>query len=383
MKIHALIEEIQPRLHLVLHPAQSVFKKAVTKVMSSSSSSSASSSSSSSVGLAEKRLGETMTKNGQRLGEDSLYGQALVEYGSTWSQLAEAKVAQEQCVSQEVLQPIHDLERGDLKQVLQHVKNRDARQHDLGQLRQKLQKKKQQQKSVVAIEEDIRLAQVKLNEASQLAQDSVDNFLEVEPEQLLLLQRLVHAQLQLHARSVEILETCQGELQRQLQRQQRAADQPKKTHRVKRVFESHDDQDVDYFDDDDDDDDDGRANRGRMDDDDVDEEIRQLRHDFSASDRGGGGGFVDVPLQRDDYSLGAGVGGAVLGGAVGVGGAGAVGVCVALYDYLSDNEADLNLVCGDVIEILERVDENWLRGRKKGQTADGLFPRAYVDETME
>ncbi|KAK6100384.1 SH3 domain family protein [Brugia pahangi] len=49
----------------------------------------------------------------------------------------------------------------------------------------------------------------------------------------------------------------------------------------------------------------------------------------------------------------------------------------ALYDYNSDVEGDLIFKAGDQIEVLEWVNEDWLRGKLNGKI--GLVPRTYIE----
>ena len=54
-------------------------------------------------------------------------------------------------------------------------------------------------------------------------------------------------------------------------------------------------------------------------------------------------------------------------------------VCVqvrALYDFIAEEEDELGFCVGDVIEVLERPDPSWWRGRLRGRS--GLFPSNYV-----
>ncbi|KAJ1553965.1 Endophilin-A2 [Cladochytrium tenue] len=53
-------------------------------------------------------------------------------------------------------------------------------------------------------------------------------------------------------------------------------------------------------------------------------------------------------------------------------------VCrVAIRDFISDVDGDLNFRVGDVIEVLEEVDENWLAGMLHGKM--GIFPKNMTE----
>ena len=255
------------------------------------------------------------------------------------------------------------LEKGDVKQTMQHVKNRDARRNDLQQQQQKLQRK--QAKNLPHSEDEVRVAREKVEEASLLARTAVDNFFETEPDQIAILKRFVESQLQMHARSVDVLERLDEQLR---EKKRKAEEKPRKAHVPKKVFGARneaDDDDFNSFDNDDDDDEEVRR---------ITSTTRLLNDtEVKTNATAAGGDFIDV-LGGDLAGSGGG------GGSGGGSGGGGGGRCVALYDFVSETESDLNLVCGDVVEILERVDENWLRGRKEKDSTEGLFPKSFVEE---
>ncbi|MBN3323451.1 GRAP2 protein, partial [Atractosteus spatula] len=48
----------------------------------------------------------------------------------------------------------------------------------------------------------------------------------------------------------------------------------------------------------------------------------------------------------------------------------------ALYDFMAEESDELGFRIGDIIEVLDRSDPSWWRGRLRGQT--GLFPSNYI-----
>ena len=62
-------------------------------------------------------LGDCMVKNGKELGEDSVYGSALVEFGESLHQMADVKYALEDNVKQNFLDPLYNLQNKDLREV--------------------------------------------------------------------------------------------------------------------------------------------------------------------------------------------------------------------------------------------------------------------------
>ena len=51
--------------------------------------------------------------------------------------------------------------------------------------------------------------------------------------------------------------------------------------------------------------------------------------------------------------------------------------CIAIEPFIGDGPDDLSFEQGDVIELLQRIDENWLRG--KLNDSSGMFPQNFVD----
>ena len=49
-----------------------------------------------------------------------------------------------------------------------------------------------------------------------------------------------------------------------------------------------------------------------------------------------------------------------------------------LYDFSAEEEGELGFRKGDVIEIIEKEDANWWRGRLNGK--EGTIPQNYVQE---
>ena len=64
-----------------------------------------------------------MVKNGKELGEDSMYGSALVEFGESLHQMADVKYALEDNVKQNFLDPLYNLQNKDLREVCSLVIN--------------------------------------------------------------------------------------------------------------------------------------------------------------------------------------------------------------------------------------------------------------------
>ena len=52
----------------------------------------------------------------------------------------------------------------------------------------------------------------------------------------------------------------------------------------------------------------------------------------------------------------------------------------AKYDFMSHEANELPMQVGDVITVIEEVDNNWWRGRNTRTGAEGLFPVPYVEK---
>ena len=50
---------------------------------------------------------------------------------------------------------------------------------------------------------------------------------------------------------------------------------------------------------------------------------------------------------------------------------------MATFSFSSEGPGELSISVGDRIELVERVDKDWLKGRLKGQ--EGIFPAGFVD----
>ena len=51
--------------------------------------------------------------------------------------------------------------------------------------------------------------------------------------------------------------------------------------------------------------------------------------------------------------------------------------CRARFDYEGGEDGDLAFSAGDVIRLVEKVGDEWLRGEVKGRR--GIFPLAFVE----
>ncbi|OAF67180.1 hypothetical protein A3Q56_05087 [Intoshia linei] len=50
--------------------------------------------------------------------------------------------------------------------------------------------------------------------------------------------------------------------------------------------------------------------------------------------------------------------------------------CVAEYDFIPENTNELKFNEGDIITIIEKIDNNWYMGALDGK--EGIFPKNFV-----
>ena len=55
-----------------------------------------------------------------------------------------------------------------------------------------------------------------------------------------------------------------------------------------------------------------------------------------------------------------------------------IGQCEAVYDYSANQSDELSLQPGDVINLIDKQDQDWWHGELHGQI--GMFPASYVQE---
>ena len=66
----------------------------------------------------EGTLGEAMVKNGKELGDESNFGNALVDFGECLRQMAGIKYALEDNIKQNFLDPMANIKDNELKEVM-------------------------------------------------------------------------------------------------------------------------------------------------------------------------------------------------------------------------------------------------------------------------
>ncbi|XP_035712880.1 endophilin-A isoform X5 [Folsomia candida] len=270
-------------------------------------------------------LGECMSTYGRKLGEDSVFAQALIEAGESLKQMADNKYALDDNVKQNFLEPLHHLQTKDLKEVMHHRKKLQGRRLDFDC------KKRKQSKGMHDVggkDDEIRLAEDKFAESLHLAQMGMYNLLENDIEQVSQLAMFTECLLEYHKQCTEILTALCSTLE---EKKEEAASRPKKEFTPKTVHDL------------------------------------QLNLDGtdSLSDHIGSKDTLNAsPIPSPMKSSGTRT--PVVQGPS----------CQALYDFDPENPGELGFKERDMIQLVSRIDENWYEGCVNGKT--GFFPVSYV-----
>uniref|UniRef100_A0A6B0V9K8 Endophilin-A n=1 Tax=Ixodes ricinus TaxID=34613 RepID=A0A6B0V9K8_IXORI len=302
-------------------------------------------------------LGETMVKYGGDLGEESPFGQSLIEAGESLKQLADIKYALEDNVKQNFLEPLTQLQTKDLKDVLHHRKKLQGRRLDYDC------KKRKQIRGAHATEDDIKLAEDKFEESFNLASMGMFNLLENDVEQISQLAALAEAFCEYHQQCAEVLQSL---TERLLEQKAEAASRERQPYEPKKLCElnlpvMHDDISP------------------------MVESASPARSPLTTpvnprpSNNLCPGSFTNphgtgAPPSRSPNAspLPSPVRSPARGGPNGRG-----PCCRALYDFDPENEGELGFREGDLVTLVRRVDDNWFEGSHDGRT--GLFPVNYVE----
>ncbi|VDM58936.1 unnamed protein product [Angiostrongylus costaricensis] len=275
----------------------------------------------------EGMLSEIMHKYGSALGDSSDLGKALLDAAEAYRHMADIKYQMEENVKQNFIDPLTHLQNNELKDVNHHRTKLKGRRLDYDC------KKRQQRR-----DEEMIQAEEKLEESKRLAEMAMFNVLSNDVEQVSQLRALVDAQLDFHRQTVQILEGLQAQLA---------------VRHVKSVIFSFltlvflcvlcDCSPL---------------------------RVSPATDSISMSEQSQSG-FEHPP----PYSN---------GGTSHTSGSNTnmsqtqqqKPSAKALFDFEVQNEGELNLKEGQVVELISQVDENWFEGRLNGKC--GLFPVSYV-----
>ncbi|XP_032664711.1 endophilin-A isoform X11 [Odontomachus brunneus] len=264
-------------------------------------------------------LGDCMLTYGKKMGEDSIFAQALIEMGEAMKQMADVKYSLDDNIKQNFLEPLHHLQTKDLKEVMHHRKKLQGRRLDFDC------KRRRQAKGSHVSDDEIRQAEEKFEESLHLAQMGMFNLLENDVEQVAQLATFSEALLEYHQQCTDVLRVLTETL---LEKKEEALNRPKLEFVPKTLADLH---------------------------------VEGL----STSDHMNGGNFslhasplpspskspARTPISRTPC-------------------------CTALYDFEPENPGELGFKENDTITLTQKLDENWFEGSLDGRT--GYFPVSYV-----
>ncbi|XP_047437270.1 endophilin-A3a isoform X1 [Mugil cephalus] len=287
----------------------------------------------------EGLLGDCMLRYGYELGEDSVFGTALVDMGEAMRQMADVKDSLDISVKQNFIDPLQSLQDKDLKEITHHLKKLEGRRLDFDY------KKKRQGKIP---DEEVQQAVEKFEESKELAERSMFNFLENDVEQVSQLFALVEASLEYHRQSHEILEELSGKLQKRIST---ASSRPKREFRPKSIRST-----IDTLDD--------SQHNGLSYSSSVKSDM-QMNHTVN----GKTDHIPSVPLSWPESPT--------TNGNIDESEVLDQPCCRSLYDFEPENEGELGFKLGDIIILTNQIDENWYEGMINGES--GFFPISYVE----
>ncbi|XP_070503404.1 endophilin-A isoform X1 [Chironomus tepperi] len=285
---------------------------------------------------AEGVLADCMLIYGKRLGEDSsLFAQALVEFGDTLKQMADVKYALDDNVKQNFLEPLHQLQMKDLKEVMHHRKKLQGRRLDFDC------KRRRQARG----DDEIKSAEEKFAESLQLAQIGMYHLLENDIEQISQMAYFAEALLDYHSQCTEIL---RGLVENMQQKREEAACREKTEFTPKTLQDLVVETEGDGI---------SGSGSGTP----IKPNHLEIMGNGSAQ-RSTNASPLPSPMrspakppQPSQQQP----------------------CCVALYDFDPENPGELGFKENDVIQLLQRIDENWYEGKLNGKS--GYFPQTYVE----
>ncbi|XP_011058582.1 PREDICTED: endophilin-A isoform X6 [Acromyrmex echinatior] len=290
-------------------------------------------------------LGDCMLTYGKKMGEDSIFAQALIEMGEAMKQMADVKYSLDDNIKQNFLEPLHHLQIKDLKEVMHHRKKLQGRRLDFDCKRRR-QAKATGKRSVSphfgsparlgisspytgshVSDDEIRQAEEKFEESLHLAQMGMFNLLANDVEQVAQLATFSEALLEYHQQCTEVLK---GLTETLLEKKEEAVHRPKMEFVPKTLADLH-----------------------------VDSGL-------PTSDHMNGGNFSlhASPLPSPSKSPAR------------TPMTQRTPCCTALYDFEPENPGELGFKENDTITLTQKIDENWFEGSLDGRT--GYFPVTYV-----
>jgi len=263
----------------------------------------------------EFNLAEVFINSSGGLNDNSGYALSLEDLGRGFSRLSEVKDAMEINVAQNFLEPLHELQQKDLREVNLHRKKLESRRLDYDY---------KKGKGTKVSEEELRVAEDKFIESKQLCYDSMMNFMDSDIEHIGQLYAFSEAIRDYHLQCATIMESVTQSVSKRLTE---AASRPH-TERLNMSVHTNDSCNM--------------LSRKISNSDDQSQPSVQMM-------------MTPLPVELAQELPRA----------------------RALYDFEPENEGELKFLEGSIITLTSRVDENWLEGTVNG--CSGYFPENYVE----
>ncbi|XP_063224379.1 endophilin-A isoform X9 [Bacillus rossius redtenbacheri] len=308
-------------------------------------------------------LGECMVTYGRKLGEESLFGIALLEMGESMKQMADVKYSLDDNIKQNFLEPLHYLQTKDLKEVMHHRKKLQGRRLDFDCKRRRQAK-----------DEEIKMSEDKFAESLHLAQMGMHNLLDNDVEQISQLATFSEALLDYHQQCVEILKVITETL---MEKKQEAASRPKSEFVPKTLSDLNVEGLSDGLN--------GASTQhppsstgqyGRVGDHDPFDPWHVPAPAPSPSPSPSWHAQAPAPAWHCPPPTASPLPSPMRSPARTPMTSNKGPCCTALYDFEPENPGELGFKEGETITLLSKVDENWFEGSIHGRT--GYFPVSYV-----
>ncbi|XP_013183685.2 endophilin-A [Amyelois transitella] len=380
-----LVEELQTKTKEFLQPNPSArAKMAAVKGISKLSGQAKSNTYPQPEGV----LGDCMLHYGKKLGEDTVFSQCLIEMGEALKQIADVKYSLDDNIKQSFLEPLHQLQTKDLKEVMHHRKKLQGRRLDFDC------KRRRQAKGSQIPDDEIRQAEDKFAESLTLAQIGMFNLLDNDVEQVAQLTFFAEGLLEYHQQCTEILKGLVSTL---MEKKEEAVNRPKLEFVPKTLADLHIEGVHDLMN--------GRRYGSTHS---LSSSRKPLPPSSSVGDLSNVDpfkaweaptppkyqgiarhppppGFKPHPAPRSQFNgrdpWAASPLPSPIKSPARTPVAPAKGpCCTALYDFEPENQGELGFKENDVITLINKVDENWFEGSINGKT--GYFPISYVQVTV-
>lgn len=337
-------------------------------------------------------LGESMIKSGKDLGEESMFGLALVDMGESMRQMAGIKYALEDNIKQNFLDPMHQIKETELKEVLHLRKKTESRRLDFD-----CKKRKKSAGSAVS-EDEVTQAAEKFEESRVQTEAAMHHLLNNETEQLSHLLGFAEGLVEYHSQCTEILKDMVKQLNEKKKRVAVMAKSVEATGGRKPLSfgtaagqEPFNQGTSSMF---------PNSNNGMG----ADSTSTVSDSNFNSNnsyrspaanakienekqsqqEQSGGGtkimsslnGFADsMGIKLPTYGTTSASGSN--SSASGSSSTQKDPKCRALYDFDAENAEELDFKEGNMIKLIAKLDENWLQGELNGK--QGRFPVSYVE----